>query len=126
MQARSPDPFSPPLAPALCRTQRTSVGGQWFGRGGCFVKKLFIGNIGFTTTSDELTTMCAEFGQVSRSKVATDRESGKSRGFGFVEMQDGGDAAIEALNNRAFKGRNLTVNEARPRPTGGGANGTKV
>ena len=90
------------------------------------MKKLFIGNIGFTTTSDELTTMCAEFGQVTRSKVATDRESGKSRGFGFVEMQEGGDAAIEALNNRAFKGRNLTVNEARPRPTGGGANGTKV
>lgn len=79
------------------------------------MKKLFIGNIGFTTTPEELTTMCAEFGQVTRSKVATDRESGKSRGFGFVEMQDGGDAAIEALHNRSFKGRALTVNEARPR-----------
>jgi len=81
------------------------------------MKKLFIGNIGFTTTQEELSTMCAEFGKVTRSKVATDRESGKSRGFGFVEMEDGGDAAIEALHNRAFKGRNLTVNEARPRPT---------
>ena len=79
------------------------------------MKKLFIGNIGLTTTSDELTTMCAEFGQVTRSKVATDRESGKSRGFGFVEMQEGGDAAIEALHNRPFKGRALTVNEAKPR-----------
>jgi RNA recognition motif-containing protein len=83
------------------------------------VKKLFIGNIGFNTTSDELTTLCAEYGQVTRSKVATDRESGKSRGFVFVEMQEGADAAIDALNNFAFKGRNLTVNEARPRPSEG-------
>ena len=92
------------------------------------MKKLFIGNIGFTTTSDELTTMCSEFGQVTRSKVATDRESGKSRGFGFVEMQEGGDAAIEALHNRSFKGRALTVNEAKPRedrPKAGDRNGPR-
>jgi RNA recognition motif-containing protein len=109
--------------------ERTSVAASVFGRGGCFVKKLFIGNLGFSATSEDLTTMCAEFGQVSRAKVATDRESGKSRGFGFVEMQDGGDAAIEALNNREFQGRALTVNEARPRedrPRTGGGNGTKI
>jgi RNA recognition motif-containing protein len=79
------------------------------------VKKLFLGNLAFGTTSEDLNELCSQFGQVTSAKVATDRDSGQSRGFGFVEMQDGADAAIEALNNKDFKGRNLTVNEARPK-----------
>jgi len=90
------------------------------------MKKLYIGNLGFGATADDLRTMCAEFGQVASAKVATDRESGQSRGFGFVEMQDGAEAAITGLNNREFQGRNLKVNEARPkedRPRTGGSGG---
>jgi len=88
--------------------------------------KLYLGNLGSGVTDDDLRTMCAEFGQVTRANVATDRDSGQSRGFGFVEMQDGAEAAIQALNNREFKGRNLKVNEARPkedRPRSGGSGG---
>ena len=89
------------------------------------MKKLFLGNLAFGTTSEDLNELCSQFGQVTSAKVATDRDSGQSRGFGFVEMQDGADAAIEALNNKEFKGRNLTVNEARPKdaaPRTGGFN----
>jgi RNA recognition motif-containing protein len=93
------------------------------------MKKLYIGNIGGVATSEDLSSMCSEFGQVTRSKVATDRETGKSRGFGFVEMQDGGDAAIAGLNNREFQGRNLKVSEAKPREdrprTGGDTTNTR-
>jgi len=90
------------------------------------VKKLFIGNLPYNTTGEDLADLCAEFGEVTSSTVATDRETGRSRGFGFVEMSSGAEAAIEALNNREFNGRNLTVNEARPRedrPRGGGGGG---
>jgi len=90
------------------------------------VKKLFFGNLAFSTTGEDLAELCREFGEVTSASVATDRETGRSRGFGFVEMQDGADAAIQALNNRELNGRNLTVNEARPRedrPRGGGGGG---
>ena len=89
--------------------------------------KLYVGNLAFGTTSDDLSTLCGEYGRVSSAQVVTDRETGRSRGFAFVEMQDGGDAAIEALNAREFQGRNLTVNEAKPREdrprSGGGDRG---
>ena len=88
--------------------------------------KLYIGNLGYGVTSDDLNTMCAPYGQVASARVATDRESGQSRGFGFVEMQDGAEAAILGLHNRDFQGRNLKVNEAKPRedrPRSGGSGG---
>ena len=66
-------------------------------------------------TSDDLREAFSQYGTVSRAQVVQDRETGRSRGFGFVEMDDGGDAAIDAMNGAEFQGRTLTVNEARPR-----------
>jgi RNA recognition motif-containing protein len=91
-------------------------------------KNIFVGNLPFSTTSDELREMFSEYGNVTRAQVATDRETGRSRGFGFVEMAEGGDEAIAALNGADFNGRPLTVNEAKPREdrgarTGGGGGG---
>ena len=88
-------------------------------------KKLYVGNLSFDTTSDDLRTAFAEYGAVSSSSVITDRETGKSRGFGFVEMGDGAEAAIEALNGAEVDGRRLTVNEARPRESTRGARPTR-
>ncbi len=87
---------------------------------------LYVGNLAFSTTSDDLAKLFGDYGTVSRAQVTTDRETGRSRGFGFVEMSDGGEAAIQALNGAQFQGRTLTVNEARPReprPSGGGGGG---
>ena len=91
-------------------------------------KNLYVGNLPFGTTTDDLRDAFAPFGSVSRAQVVSDRETGRSRGFGFVEMEDGGDAAIDAMNGTEFQGRTLTVNEARPReerprPSGGGYRG---
>jgi len=87
-------------------------------------KKLYVGNLSFKTTSDELRDTFAEFGAVDSAQVVTDRETGRSRGFGFVEMNDGADSAVESLNGTDLHGRQITVNEARPRedrrPGGGG------
>ncbi len=86
-------------------------------------KNLYVGNLPFNTTADDLREAFSEFGTVSRAQVISDRETGRSRGFGFVEMEDGAEAAIEGLNGKEFQGRTLTVNEARPRedrPRGGG------
>jgi RNA recognition motif-containing protein len=88
-------------------------------------KNIYVGNLPFQTTSDDLRNWFAEHGTVTRAQVATDRDTGRSRGFGFVEMSDGGDEAIAALNGATLDGRTLTVNEARPReerPRAGGAN----
>jgi RNA recognition motif-containing protein len=79
------------------------------------LKKLYVGNLAFGTTSDDLSTLCGEFGEVASAQVVTDRETGRSRGFGFVEMQSGGDEAIQGLHMQEFQGRALTVNEAKPR-----------
>jgi RNA recognition motif-containing protein len=78
-------------------------------------KNLFIGNLIWDATSDDLLTLFQEHGQVMRAQVITDRETGRSRGFGFVQMGSDGDAerAIEALNGATFKGRPLTVTAAR-------------
>jgi RNA recognition motif-containing protein len=86
-------------------------------------KKLYVGNLAFGTTSDDLVALCGEFGTVTSAQVVTDRETGRSRGFAFVEMSDGGDQAIQGLNMREFQGRNLTVNEAKPREDRGGGGG---
>jgi RNA recognition motif-containing protein len=78
-------------------------------------KKLYVGNLSFTATSDDLSGLFGEYGTVTSASVVTDRETGRSRGFGFVEMSDGAEEAIKATNMASFQGRNLTVNEAKPR-----------
>jgi RNA recognition motif-containing protein len=85
-------------------------------------RKLFVGNLAFSTTSAELETLFGEFGTCESVTVVTDRESGRSRGFGFVEMASNDDAqkAITALNGRDVEGRQLNVSEARERSNGGG------
>ena len=89
-------------------------------------KNIYVGNLPFETTSDDLLSWFGEHGTVTRAQVATDRETGRSRGFGFVEMSQGGDEAIAALNGAQIEGRSLKVNEAQPRgdrPRTGGAGG---
>ncbi len=78
-------------------------------------KKLYVGNLSFNTTADELREVFGRYGQVESASVVSDRETGRSRGFGFVEMSDGADEAIANLNGAELGGRTLTVNEARPR-----------
>lgn len=85
--------------------------------------KLYVGNLPFSTTNAELNEMFAPFGEVTSADVITDRETGRSRGFGFVEMADeGAKRAIEELDGSDIGGRRLTVNEARPRTDRGGGN----
>src|SRR5262249_27003219 len=92
--------------------------------------KLYVGNLSFQTTSDELRDHFAQAGSVESASVVEDRMTGRSRGFGFVEMATPEEAttAIEQLNGKEFGGRNLTVNEARPRTDrgpGGGYGGNR-
>jgi cold-inducible RNA-binding protein len=87
--------------------------------------KLFVGNFSFSTTESDLQTLFAPFGNVESVSVVTDRQTGRSRGLGFVEMSDRGEAekAIESLNGKEFGGRTLNVNEARPKTDNGGFRG---
>ena len=87
--------------------------------------KLFVGNFSFSTTEEDLQALFAPFGAIDSVAVVTDRQTGRSRGFGFVEMGDRGEAekAIEALNGKEFGGRTLNVNEARPKADNGGFRG---
>jgi RNA recognition motif-containing protein len=86
-------------------------------------KKLYVGNISFQTTSDELVQAFSQYGTVTSAQVVTDRETGRSRGFAFVEMETGADEAIAAMNGALVGGRTLTVNEAKPREDRGGGGG---
>ena|SRR5262245_51343785 len=83
-------------------------------------KNIYVGNLSFETTASDLEALFGQHGTVQKAQVVTDRETGRSRGFGFVEMSDGGDAAIAALNGQQHQGRTLTVNEAKPREDRGG------
>src|SRR5436853_7524843 len=85
-------------------------------------KNIYVGNLVWDATADDLLALFQEHGNVARAQVITDKETGRSRGFGFVEMEDDGEAqkAIDALNGQDFRGRALTVNEARPREERGG------
>ena len=87
--------------------------------------KLYVGNLAFGVTSDDLHEHFAQAGTVESAKVVEDRDTGRSRGFGFVEMASAEEAqaAIEQFNGQDFDGRNLVVNEARPREEGGGNRG---
>ena len=89
------------------------------------MKKIFVGNIPHSTTEAELRTLFEPHGAIEQVSIVTERETGRSRGFAFVEMTDNGEAekAIAALNGKDMEGRSLTVNEARPRPEGGGGRG---
>jgi RNA recognition motif-containing protein len=91
------------------------------------VKNIFVGNLSFSTTEDELRQMFEAYGQVDRVSIMTDRDTGRSRGFGFVEMasNEDGEKAITALNGSQTGGRTLNVNEARPKTerSGGGGGG---
>ena len=89
---------------------------------------IYVGNLSFTVTEDDLRQAFQAFGAVEKAAIITDKMSGQPRGFGFVEMpnKDEGDKAIAGLNGKDVKGRSLTVNEARPRtdrPRTGGAGG---
>lgn len=86
-------------------------------------KNLYVGNLSFKVTSDGLREIFEPYGEVSSASVVMDRESGRSRGFGFVEMDSGGEEAIDALNGQDHDGRALTVNEARPREQRSGGGG---
>ncbi len=83
---------------------------------------IFVGNLSYQTTQDELHAAFAQFGNVERVNIVTDRDTGQPRGFAFVEMSDAREAetAIAQLNGAEMNGRALNVNEARPRPSGGG------
>ncbi len=87
--------------------------------------KLYVGNLTYSVTDDDLATMFEPFGTVQSAQVIMDRDTGRSKGFGFVEMATGQEAqaAITALNGKEMGGRALTVNEARPRKEGGGGHG---
>ena len=93
-------------------------------------KKLYVGNLSFETTETELKELFDQSGSVETVRIITDRDTGRSKGFGFVEMQEGGDKAIAEMNGKDLKGRSLTVNEARPmapRDSGGAvSNGTNA
>jgi RNA recognition motif-containing protein len=76
--------------------------------------KLYVGNLSFQTTETELKELFETAGAVETVRIISDRDTGRSKGFGFVEMQSGSDKAIEQMNGREMNGRVLTVNEARP------------
>ncbi len=76
---------------------------------------IYVGNLSFDSTESDVRQLFEEFGTVDEVKLITDRDTGRPRGFGFVEMSSGGDEAIRALDGKDLGGRNLKVNEARPR-----------
>lgn len=90
-------------------------------------RKLYIGNLAFSVTEDALSERLSEFGRVESVKIITDRDSGQSKGFGFVEMGTDSEAqsAIDALNGTEFAGRAMKVNEARPQERGARGGGKR-
>ena len=86
-------------------------------------KNIFVGSLAWATTSESLERAFAQYGVVTSAKVVNDRETGRSKGFAFVEMESGADEAIRALNGAELDGRQIVVNEARPREGGGGGGG---
>jgi RNA recognition motif-containing protein len=89
---------------------------------------IYIGNLNWTTTNEEISELFSSYGEVTSVKIVTDKFTQRSKGFGFVEMNTGGPEAIDGLNGKEFKGRPIVVNEAqpreeRPRNEGGGRGG---
>lgn len=87
------------------------------------MKKLYVGNLAWGVGDDDLQQLFAEHGSVASAVVISDRETGRSRGFGFVEMEDGAEKAIESLNGQEVQGRPLRVNEAQSKERGGRGGG---
>ena len=89
------------------------------------MKNIFVGNLDFAATESSIRTLFEPYGNVERVNLVTDRDTGRSRGFAFVEMTDSAEAdrAIAALNGTELDGRALNINEARPKPAGGGGRG---
>jgi RNA recognition motif-containing protein len=89
------------------------------------MKNIFVGNLDFAATESSIRSLFEPYGQVDRVNLVTDRDTGRSRGFAFVEMTDSAEAdrAIAALNGTDLDGRALNINEARPKPQGGGGGG---
>lgn len=89
------------------------------------MKNIFVGNLSFGSTEDDVRSMFEAYGTVDRVSIVTDRDTGRARGFGFVEMSVDADAekAIAALNGRELNGRALNINEARPKEDRGGSGG---
>jgi RNA recognition motif-containing protein len=98
---------------------------QHFSTANQMAKNIYVGNLAWESTADDLLALFQEHGQVIRAQVITDQATGRSRGFGFVEMENDAEAqkAIDALNGTEFHGRPLTVNEARPREQREGGRG---
>ena len=88
-------------------------------------KKIFVGNLPFSATEDEVRALFEQFGDVESVNLVTDRETGRPRGFGFVEMSSGADEAIQAIDKTQLGGRTLNVNEARPREDRGPRRGSR-
>lgn len=86
-------------------------------------KNIFVGSLAWGTTSEGVEQAFAQYGVVTSAKVISDRETGRSKGFAFVEMESGGDEAIRALNGSEMDGRQIVVNEARPREERSGGYG---
>ena len=86
-------------------------------------KKIYVGNLPFSASQDQVRDLFSAHGEVTSVAIITDRETGRPRGFGFVEMESGAEAAIETLNGTEMDGRNLNVSEAKPREDRGGGGG---
>jgi cold-inducible RNA-binding protein len=84
------------------------------------MSKIYVGNLPFTASEDEIRALFSPYGSVTSVSLITDRETGAPRGFGFVEMEEGAKQAISALDNKEMSGRNLKVNEAKPKENGSG------
>ena len=89
------------------------------------MSKIYVGNLPFTASEGEIRQLFSPFGTVTSVSLITDRETGAPRGFGFVEMEDGAKEAIAALDNKEMSGRNLRVNEAKPKESGNGGGGPR-
>jgi RNA recognition motif-containing protein len=111
-----PDPRVFPSPPLATPVERLFLGDPSAGsQRSVMTKNLYVGNLSYKTTTEELREAFARFGTVTRAQVVEDRETGRSRGFGFVEMADGAEEAVSQMNGAMLGGRTLTVNEARPR-----------
>jgi RNA recognition motif-containing protein len=79
------------------------------------MKTIYVGNINYNASAEELKELFSQYGEVLNAKIINDRETGRSKGFGFIDMESGAETAIEELDGKEFQGRRLRVNEARPR-----------
>jgi len=98
----------------------TSCSDQYLSDTKEIMSKIYVGNLPFTASETDIRELFSPYGSVTSVSLITDRETGAPRGFGFVEMEEGAKEAISALDNRELSGRNLRVNEAKPKENGTG------